>query len=414
MVWVEGLRGTVIRLSQIVPGCTVPAMHPREPPPPPDPARADREARDASIVLGLTLPTDTVLYLLLPLHAAAFGVTLAEAGLLLAANRLVRILGYGWVARGYERNGPRLACVAAVLGSAAASLAYALLPGLWWLLAARLVWGLSFAAMNIATQALATAESGGAARRSGRSRAIIATGPMLGLLAGAALAESVGPQAVFLALAAVALLALPFARRLPAGRGLPVRAARPRLALPSRLDTWSFVQGLALDGVFVLGLSVLAGAAMPQGAALAAGAALALRYLSEILLATPGGVLAERFGALPLLVLLSLASAAGLALIAVGALWTGVAVVVVVRGLLQPLPAPVAAEAHPGPGRVPALARLATWRDLGAGLGPLAAGLLLPVLAPWTVYGGTAVALALAALALGRQWERRRPGPRRA
>ena len=157
----------------------------------PDLARADREVRDASIVLGLTLPTDTVLYLLLPLHAAGFGVTLAEAGLLLAANRLVRIIGYGWVARGYERNGPRLACMAAVLGSAAASLCYALLPGLWWLLLARLVWGLSFAAMNIATQALATAEAEGAARRSGRSRAIIATGPMLGLLAGAALAEAV-------------------------------------------------------------------------------------------------------------------------------------------------------------------------------------------------------------------------------
>jgi predicted MFS family arabinose efflux permease len=368
-----------------------------------DTGQADRNSRDASIVLGLTLPTDTVLYLLLPLHAAGFGVTLAEAGLLLAANRLVRILGYGWVARGYERNGPRLACLAAVLGSAAASLGYALLPGLWPLLLARLAWGLSFAAMNIATQALATAEPLGAARRSGRSRAIIATGPMLGLPAGAALAEAAGPQAVFLVLAAVALLALPFAWRLPAGRGQPLRAARPRLALPSRLDIWSFVQGLALDGVFVLGLSVLAASALPQGAAMAAGAALSLRYLSEIALGPLGGRLAERFGALPLLVLLSLASAAGLALIGAGALWAGVALVVLPRGLLQPLPAPVAAAAHPGPGRVPALARLATWRDLGAGLGPLAAGVLLPQLEPWVVYGGTALALAVSALALRRR-----------
>ena len=31
------------------------------------PAEADRGTRDASIVLALTLPTDTVLYLLLPL-----------------------------------------------------------------------------------------------------------------------------------------------------------------------------------------------------------------------------------------------------------------------------------------------------------------------------------------------------------
>ena len=113
----------------------------------------------------LTLPGDTVLYLLLPLHAAVFGVSLPEAGLLLAANRLVRIAGYGWVARGYHRFGPRAACVAATFGAAAATLGYALTTGLIPLLIARLLWGLSFAALNIATQALATAEAHGASRR---------------------------------------------------------------------------------------------------------------------------------------------------------------------------------------------------------------------------------------------------------
>src|ERR1051326_7911129 len=47
---------------------------------------ANRSSRDASVTLGLVLPGDTVLYLLLPLHAAVFGVTLPEAGLLLAAR----------------------------------------------------------------------------------------------------------------------------------------------------------------------------------------------------------------------------------------------------------------------------------------------------------------------------------------
>ena len=379
-----------------------------------DPAGADRASRDASLTLGLTLPTDTVLYLLLPLHAAAFGVSFAEAGLLLAANRLVRIIGYGWVARSYERRGPRHACVVAVLGAAASSLGYALLPGVWWLLAARLVWGLSFAVMNIATQALATALPEGAARRSGRSRAIIAVGPMVGLIGGALIAEAWGPHVVFLLLAGVALLGLPFALRLPAGQGDPVRGA-PRFGLPARIDVWSFVQGMALDGVFVLGLAVLASAALGgavggvavQGAALAAGAALALRYASEIALGPAGGMLAERYGALPMLVLLSCASAVGLALIGVGdgALWVGALAVVLLRGLLQPRPAPVVAALHPGPGRVPALARLATWRDLGAGAGPLVAGVLLPLVPAALVYGVTAAALLAAALAL-----RVRPG----
>src|SRR3954463_8598148 len=79
---------------------------------PASPATADRASRDAALTLGLGLPGDPVLYLLLPLYAAEFGVSLPEAGVLLAANRLVRIAGYGWVARGYERFGPRAACIA--------------------------------------------------------------------------------------------------------------------------------------------------------------------------------------------------------------------------------------------------------------------------------------------------------------
>src|SRR5690606_33120715 len=237
-------------------------------------------------------------------------------------------------------------------------------------------------------------------RRSGTSRAIISTGPMLGLLAGAVLAEFHGPRVVFVALAAVALLALPLAWRLPHGPGEALRTPGPRFGLPARLDVWSFVQGMALDGVFVLGLSVLAAAALPQGAALAAGAALASRYASEILLAPPAGRLAERFGALPVLIAVSIVSAAGIALVGLGALWAGAVAVVGLRGLLQPLPAPVAAAANPGPGRVPALARMATWRDMGAGLGPLVAGTLLPLVPPALLYGGTALGLALASLAL--------------
>lgn len=366
------------------------------------PAEADRGSRDASIVLALTLPTDTVLYLLLPLHAAAFDVTLAEAGILLAANRMVRILGYGWVARLHHERGARICCVGAAAAAAASSFGYALFPGLWALLVARLLWGLAFAAMNIATQALATAAPEGASRRNGRSRAIIAAGPTVGLLGGALLSEVIGAPAVFHVLGAVALFALPFALRLPEEKSAAIRPGGPRFSWPARLDVWSFVQGLTLDGLFVIGLSVLAAATMPQGAALAAGAALALRYLAEILLGPAGGALGERHGPKGPLILLSLASAAGLAVIGLGALWMGAVGVMVLRGLMQPLPSVVAAQASPGPGRVAALARMATWRDIGAATGPLLAGVLLPIVATAPLYAGAALLLAGATLALRR------------
>jgi hypothetical protein len=359
----------------------------------PSTAQADRAARDASVTLGLTLPGDTVLYLLLPLHASVFGVTLPEAGLLLAANRLVRIAGYGWVARGYHRFGPRAACVAATFGAAAATLGYALTTGLIPLLVARLLWGLSFAALNIATQALVTTEAAGAGRRSGRSRAIISSGPMLGLLGGAMLAEIIGPRMVFLALGIIAVMALPVALRLPAGPGQKLRVPGRRLTLPTPLDSWAFVQGLTLDGVFVVGLSVIAVAVSPQGATLAAGVSLALRYVAEIVLGPPGGIVAERWGAKRALVAISLTSAVGYAAISGDLVWTGVVAVVLLRGLSSPMPALVAAAANPGAARIPAIAGMATWRDLGAGIGPLIAGVVLP-LAPMALYAGAALLLA--------------------
>ncbi|MGO1767068.1 MAG: MFS transporter, partial [Advenella sp.] len=141
----------------------------------------DRHSRHAALAMALALPTDVVLYLLLPMYSEHFGVTLVEAGVLLAANRLIRIAGYGFVARFYARHGDRLVCTLAVIAASVCAIGYATLTGLWALLPLRLLWGLAFAALNLSTQALATAEATGASRRSGRSRAFIALGPAIAL-----------------------------------------------------------------------------------------------------------------------------------------------------------------------------------------------------------------------------------------
>jgi hypothetical protein len=76
----------------------------------------------------------------------------------------------------------------------------------------------------------------------------------------------------------------------------------------------------------------------------------------------------------------------------------GSALVVGLRGLLQPLPAPVAAARVPGTERVAALARLATWRDIGAGVGPLVAGVLLPLAPAALLYAAAALLLGAASV----------------
>lgn len=359
---------------------------------------ADITSRRAALTLALCLPSDVLLYLLLPMESQAFGITLAQAGVLLAANRLVRIFGYRHVLNFYARHGDRLTCMIAAGAATLCALGNSMLSGFAALLGLRLVWGLCFAALNLSTQVLATAEPTGAARRAGRSRALIALGPMLALPLGGWLTLWAGPRPIFLILAGCCLLGLWMARGLPTvGHDLHSSPGR-RFKWPDSVALWSFIEGVALDGLFIFGLSIQAQKLLGGDAVLIAGALMALRYVSEMLLSPLGGRAAQRFGATSMLLLFSFLSA--LALAAFGSYWVivGAAAVLVLRALQLPLVTTLVAERNPGSMRVSALASNAVWRDIGAGLGPLLAGLLLPVAAaPW-VFGLAGAAIAISAV----------------
>lgn len=359
---------------------------------------ADITSRRAALTLALCLPSDVLLYLLLPMESQAFGITLAQAGVLLAANRLVRIFGYRHVLNFYARHGDRLTCMIAAGAAMLCALGNSLLSGFAALLGLRLVWGLCFAALNLSTQVLATAEPTGAARRAGRSRALIALGPMLALPLGGWLTLWAGPRPIFLILAGCCLLGLWMARGLPTvGHDLHSSPGR-RFKWPDSVALWSFIEGVALDGLFIFGLSIQAQKLLGGDAVLIAGGLMALRYVSEMLLSPLGGRAAQRFGATSMLLLFSFLSA--LALAAFGSYWVivGAAAVLVLRALQLPLVTTLVAERNPGSMRVSALASNAVWRDIGAGLGPLLAGLLLPIAAaPW-VFGLAGAAIAVSAV----------------
>lgn len=358
---------------------------------------ADTTSRRAALTLALCLPSDVLLYLLLPMESQAFGITLAQAGVLLAANRLVRIFGYRHVLNFYARNGDRLTCMIAAGAATVCALGNSMLSGFAALLGLRLIWGLCFAALNLSTQVLATSEPAGAARRAGRSRAVIALGPMLALPLGGWLTLWAGPRPIFLLLAGCCLAGLWVARGLPTA-GHDLHSTGRRFKWPDSVAVWSFIEGVALDGLFIFGLSIQAQKILGGDAVLIAGGLMALRYASEMLLSPLGGRAAQRFGATSMLLLFSFLSA--LALTAFGSYWVivGAAAVLVLRALQLPLVTTLVAERNPGSMRVSALASNAVWRDVGAGLGPLMAGLLLPVAsAPW-VFGLAGAAIAVSAV----------------
>ncbi|MCH4577945.1 MFS transporter, partial [Achromobacter xylosoxidans] len=112
------------------------------------------------------------------------------------------------------------------------------------------------------------------------------------------------------------------------------------------------MEGFALDGLFLIGLTVLGQQLWPSSALTAAAVLLAVRYGSEIVLGPVGGRWAERWGAERLLVVFSLMTAMALVGFGTGWLWSCAAAIVVLRALQLPLLAPIVALRHPGADRV--------------------------------------------------------------
>jgi len=94
---------------------------------------------------GLSLVGDTSLYAVLPTHTVEAGVAVASVGILLSANRFIRLVLNGPVGLLYDRLPRRTLFVPALFIGAASTALYALTQGFWPLLLGRLLWGLAWA-----------------------------------------------------------------------------------------------------------------------------------------------------------------------------------------------------------------------------------------------------------------------------
>jgi len=365
----------------------------------PPAASSDGVVARAAAAFGLAWLGDALIYVVMPLHASAFGIGLGAVGVVLAVNRLVRIVGYGWVSALSRRYGMRALTAAATLGAAVSTIAYGVVSGVIALVAARLVWGFAFAVLNVTTTAYAIGDGHGTGRRVGLNRAVSGLGPTLALSAGAWLALELGPRGVFVALGCLGLAAVPLALTLP--RELATEATPPATGtrwLPSSLNVLFFVNAM-IDSAFTFTLSLLFANVLPLGSALlAAGLILAFQRLVVALLSFVGGALIDRVGAYRVLVPCAIVVVAGLVALAHGALYTAAIAIVIARAPLAVTGPVLAARARSG-STVDRLAAFATWVDCGLAVGPLFSGFFVARFGlPW-LYQGLAVAIA-AALAL--------------
>jgi DHA1 family inner membrane transport protein len=322
----------------------------------------------SSACLGIVWPGDVVLYVVLPLYAVDFGLDALAVGLLLSINRVVRILGYGWVSPLARRYGARALTATACLAAAVSTLGYGLLGGFVLLFAARVLWGGAWGVINLMMNAYAYGDGRNAGARVGLSRAVSSVGAFLSLVCIGPLCLSVGPHQAFTIYGLLGLAAFPLALALSPTVAAPSEARAPRRWIPSDLNILFFVLALAADGVLGATVSLLLFATMPAASAIVgASLLLAFQRLAHIVLALFSGPVADRIGAGRLLLPCSLVVACGLGAIALGHAYTGTIVVIVSRALLTTVSPVLAAQRSPD--RIGALASFATWSDVGLAAG---------------------------------------------
>ena len=334
----------------------------------------------SSAVLSLALLGDALIYAVLPAYAEDFGLTLPWVGVMLSANRFVRVFAYGVIARMTYAIGVRRMCVGAAVVATISTALYGFGQGPATILIARISWGLSYAALLLVTLAYAVEYRSQVGVRVGVGRAIQRVGPIVALFIGAWLVGFVGPTTAFLILAVPTALAIPVALTLPQYHTAKTQRDKPTsLAWPRPIDILFFLQGYGVDGVFAISITLIfAREASLSVAVMSGGALLAMRHLGEAVAAPLFGWISDRFGARRIFIGSAVLTIVGFIGVAAGLTVFGALVMLLFRGAMASLgPAVIVQAMSADEQAIGPLARMQAWRDLGAACGPLATGFLL-------------------------------------
>ena len=344
----------------------------------------------SSWVLSISLLGDALLYIVLPINADSFGISMATVGFLLAVNRIIRTFTYNLVVNFGRAVGPRKLAVIAASSAVLSTFGYAVVEGVFLLSLSRIIWGLSYAGLLVVTLHFASLNSRKTGARIGLSRSVEQIGPLIAILVGAWLVKFVGPRDIFLYVGSVSVISIFLAVFLVDIKDEGNLRNKPEknfsIPLPKSIDTLIFWTGFGIDGVFTVTIVLMwAEVSGPQLAMIIGASILAIRRLSEMILAPLSGQISDRLGSgLPLAVMLVLC-AAGFCLVGSGALLIGCVLLVLCRGALGTLFPAAAAKLFPEQ-RISSLTRNQTWRDIGAAIGPFFTGVLLAVFSPEAIH----------------------------
>lgn len=159
---------------------------------------------------------DSLMYSILPLEATRLGFALPLVGVLLSANRLVRLISNRWAGIAFESHGSRWPFFGSVVLGLLATVTYGVHAGFIVFLMARLAWGIAWSGLRqggfVSTWAGSPDVRG---RLTGLLLGIIRLGSAVGVVIGGVLYDRFGFTVAVAAVAGIGLLAIPVALAIP-------------------------------------------------------------------------------------------------------------------------------------------------------------------------------------------------------
>lgn len=366
-----------------------------------------------SLAVAASILGDSLLYAVLPTIYTELGISAAAVGLILSANRLVRLVSNpvsGWVV---ARVGIRWPFVGSVFLAALTTAVYGLGWGLAAFVIARALWGVCWSFLRLGGYLAALDASDGSSHGYylGFFNGVTRFGSMFSVLAGALLTDLVGFEETVFLFAGISLLGgLAVLRERPVTSGVPV-AATSSSAVPGGLKALfgdlegrllmlyalAFLQAMTINGLVTATLGAwledqygeqIGLVWLTIGVATLTGLLLGVRFLSDFVWGPLSGHLSDRHGRRIMLVLAGTVEVAGLVLLALGgSVWLTVLVTAAlffsataVNVTIQAIAGQLAAPER----RSQAMSWYATFHDLGAAAGPLIgwAGISLALMYP--------------------------------
>ena len=379
-----------------------------------------------ALLTAACLVGDSMLYIVMPTHWQEFGLdSLWEVGVLLSANRLVRLPLNPVVGWAYKRISTRQGVLIAAILALLTTLSYGFVKGFYPLLLIRCIWGVAWSFLRLGSF-FAIADCASDTNRGhcmGVFNGLYRLGSLAGMLAGGFIADLFGLTATALFFGAVTFSAIPAAfLSVPAAKN---HSNSPAEAPPPLSVLWrdagvllalvtGAVVAMIYQGVFTATLSYLVEthnsstvslAGFVFGAASLAGILQAIRWSWEPWLAPWVGIKSDGRHGRKKVLLLSLFLAALLfcllpldipllpwLLVVMGVQVTATA--------LTTLTDAVAADAANRAAKVLVLTAYSLAIDLGSAIGPIIGYLLNSNLDPYAAYWMAAVSL----LALAAAW----------